>query len=441
MSKRTTAILLIAVVALGAMTGVAAADGHLGVAVEQDADGTSTVTVTDNGTAVENATVNVSAVDAENESYAGAGEYETDANGTAGLEAPEEDVTVELTATSGNETASTTADLEAPDGLELDVDDDESEPVVTVTNDDEAVENASVNVTTVDENATYAGAGDYETDANGTVDLPAAEEDVTVEVTAEYENESVSETVELEAPDGLELEVDDTDEEPTVTVTDADEGVANATVDVALADDADENASYAGTGDYQTDENGTVGLPAAEEDVAVDVTASYDDRTASTTVELAGGEEEENASEETPFGQLMRDFIENISDREGGIGAAVSDFATENNPGNAPDHAGGPGGPDDADGNETDENESAPGNAPDHAGPDGDEDDERGPPAHAGPGDDADEEKEAEEDEAEEDEAEEDDESDDDADDDEDQDDEDDGESGPPDHAGGPGGN
>lgn len=441
MSKRTIGILLIAVVALGAMTGVAAADGHLEVAVE-DADGEPTVTVTENDTAVENATVVVSVADDENASYAGTGEYETDENGTVDLPAADEDVTIQVSVVSDDGAVSTPFELEAPDGLELDVDDDESEPVVTVTNDGEAVENASVNVTTVDENATYAGAGDYETDANGTVDLPAAEEDVTVEVTAEYENDSVSETVELEAPDGLELEVDDTDEEPTVTVTDADEGVANATVVVALADDADENASYAGTGDYQTDENGTVGLPAAEEDVAVDVTASYDDRTASTTVELAGGEEEENASEETPFGQLMRDFIENISDREGGIGAAVSDFATENNPGNAPDHAGGPGGPDDADGNESDENDSAPGNAPDHAGPDGDEDNERGPPAHAGPGgDDADEEEEAEEDEAEEDEAEEDDESDDDADDDEDQDEEDDDESGPPDHAGGPGGN
>ena len=99
MKGRTTAVLLVAVVALGAMTGVAAADGQLGVAVEQDADGTSTVTVTDNGTAVDNATVNVSVVDAENESYAGTDSYETDANGSVDLPAPEEDVTVNVTAT------------------------------------------------------------------------------------------------------------------------------------------------------------------------------------------------------------------------------------------------------------------------------------------------------------------------------------------------------
>jgi len=41
---------------------------------------------------------------------------------------------------------------------------------VTVTDNDTAVENASVNVTTADgQNVTYADEGDYETDENGTV--------------------------------------------------------------------------------------------------------------------------------------------------------------------------------------------------------------------------------------------------------------------------------
>ena len=364
MSERTTAILLVAVVALGAMTGVAAAEGHLGVAVEQDADGTATVTVTENDTAVENATVVVSVVDAENESYAGAGEYETDANGTVELPAPEEDVAVDVTAAADNETASTTVDLEAPDGLELDVENTDGEPIVTVTDDDAAVENASVVVELADEageNASYNGTGEYETDANGTVTLPDAEEDVTVEITAAYENESVSETVEL----------------------------------------------------------------------------------------TAEAEDDEAAAQ--PFGQLVRDFIEGLENREGGIGAAVSDFVTENNPGNAPDHAGGPGGPDDPDDEGAENETDAPGNAPDGVGPDG----EQGPPDHAGDDaedgeDDADDESEAdesedddadedetEEDDAEEDEAEEDDEDEEDEDDDEDDEDDEDGESGPPDHAGG----
>ena len=137
MSERTTAILLIAVVALGAVTGVAAADGDLGVTVD-DADGEPTVEVTENDTAVANATVLVSVVDEddENASYAGAGEYETDANGTVELLAAEQDVTVKLTAAAGNGTASTTVELEAPDGLELEADDTDDEPVVTVTDDD-----------------------------------------------------------------------------------------------------------------------------------------------------------------------------------------------------------------------------------------------------------------------------------------------------------------
>ena len=373
MRQRTTSLLLIAVVALGAMTGVAAADGHLEVGVE-DADGEPTVTVTENDTAVENATVIVSVVDEANESYAGTGQYQTDANGTVPLPVAEEDVSVEITAASGNETIVETFDFEAPDGLELDVEDTDGAPVVTVTDDDTAVENATVNVTTADgQNASYAGDGDYTTDENGTVELTAAEENVTVDVTAEYDNESVTQTVDL-----------------------------------------------------------TVG--------------------------------EDEAAADQPFGQLVREFIESIEDREGGIGGAVSDFVTENNPGNAPDHAGGPGGPADAENASDDGNASAPGNSdkkggergpPDHAGPNGDDGDD----AEEGDGDaegdesedddaeaDDDEEDDAEDDDTEADDADEDDAEDDDAEDEEEADDDDDDEEeeddgGPPDHAGGPGGN
>ncbi|MFO8116499.1 MAG: hypothetical protein R6U01_14280 [Halorubrum sp.] len=298
MKGRTTAVLLVAVVALGAMTGIAAADGDLAVSVDDTGD-EPVVNVTDNGTAVENATVNVSVVDAENESYAGTGEYETDANGTVALPAPEEDVTVNVTAASDNETASAeNVPLEAPaDGLALDVSNTSGEPVVTVTDNDTAVENASVNVTTADgQNATYDGEGSYDTDENGTVTLVAADENVTIDVTAEHENASATATA--------------------------------------------------------------------------DLTAS------------------EEGEEDQPFGLQVQEFIESLQDREGGIGAAVSDFVTENNPGNAPDHAGGPndaaGNASDASGNESD----APGNAPDHAGQGNDG--EQGPPDHAGNGDDAD---------------------------------------------------
>ena len=293
MSNRTIGILLIAVVALGALTGAAAAETALDVAVD-DTDSEPTVTVTANDTAVANATVNVSVADPANESYTGTGDYVTDDNGTVVLPAAAEDVAIVVTAEHANETVSTTADLEAPAGLAVDVTNTDGAPLVTVTDDDESVENASVNVTTApDQNVSYGGDGDYVTDENGTVTLPAPDENVTIAVTATSENETVSTTADL-----------------------------------------------------------TVSADTVEDD--------------------------------QPFGQLVREFIDQLQDREGGIGAAVSDFVTDNNPGNAPDHAGSPGGP--SDGNATDAGNAsdAPGNAPDHAGSGADG--EQGPPDHAGPG-------------------------------------------------------
>jgi len=234
------------------------------------------------------------------------------------------------------------------------------------------------------------------------------------------------------AADGhLEVAVEDADDEPTVTVTQNNTAVENATVVVSVVDA--ENESYAGSGEYQTDANGSVDLPTPEKDITVDVTASDDERTVSTTVELTADEEEDDTAEGTPFGQLMRDFIENISDREGGIGAVVSDFATENNPGNASDDAGD--GNDD-DGNASDDGERGP---PDHAGPDGDDAEDDETEADDTEEEDVDDDDaEADEDDAE---ADEDDEDDDEDDDDAEEDDGDDGKSGPPDRAGGPGDN
>jgi len=123
--------------------------------------------------------------------------------------------------------------------------------------------------------------------------------------------------------------VSNTDGEPVVTVTDDDEAAENASVNVTTADG--QNVTYVGEGSYETDENGTVTLNAAEANVTVDVTAGYENDTVSTTVDLTvdGGEAEDQS-----FGQLVQDFIDRLQDREGGIiGAAVSDFVTENNPG------------------------------------------------------------------------------------------------------------
>ncbi|WP_372911707.1 hypothetical protein [Salinigranum sp.] len=83
-------------------------DTGLAVSVVQNSDGTATVTVTDDGTAVENASVDVTS----DVAYDGNGSYETDATGTVGLPAPDENLTVTVTAVNGSEEVTTTADLE-----------------------------------------------------------------------------------------------------------------------------------------------------------------------------------------------------------------------------------------------------------------------------------------------------------------------------------------
>lgn len=155
----------------------------------------------------------------------------------------------------------------------------------------------------------------------------------------------------------------------TVSVTDGNgSAVENATVNVTLDD---ENATYNGTGDYTTDENGTVELPAPEETVNVSVTAAKDNVTASTTATLEAAEEddEEEDGSNDAFGQDVQAYVHALMNGEGSdvpMGHHVAEFVTENNPGNAPDHAG-------------PKNDTG---MPDHAGPD---EDKRGPPDHAGP--------------------------------------------------------
>ena len=227
------------------------------------------------------------------------------------------------------------AGIAAAEGdLVVEADNLDGEPTVTVTENDTAVANAGVTVETVDENASYAGENEtYVTDENGTVVLPAAEEDVTVEITATHANETATTTVDLTAPIDLGVAVDGADDDPVVVVTDGNGTIENASVTVETVD---ENATYAGVGNYSTDAAGTVDLPVPETNVTVEVTAEHEGETASTTAELIAGADEDPAS----FGQLVREFVASFDDRAGGIGAAVSDYVTENNPGDAPDHAG-----------------------------------------------------------------------------------------------------
>jgi len=94
----------------GVATAAAQTAGNDSVDISVTQDGEEpTVSVTDNGTGVANATVAVEALD--NGSYDGVGEYTTDENGTVELPTPEENATVEATTTVDNVTVSTTADL------------------------------------------------------------------------------------------------------------------------------------------------------------------------------------------------------------------------------------------------------------------------------------------------------------------------------------------
>jgi hypothetical protein len=317
----------------------------LDVDVEQADDGTGTVTVTQYDAAVKGAAIAVN--DLNETDYAGVGTYETDENGTVDLPAPENETTIEVSATSGDLSASTTAELDDSD-LDVAVEQNDDRTVtVTVTRGSAAVEDATV---VVESEGNYAGNGTYETDANGTVDLPAPGSDVDVTLTIVDDGDSVEETVELAGPAGFAVSAEETDDGAVVTVTDNESAVENATVEVESEDD------YAGNGSYETDADGTVNLPGYEgnESVTLDITATYDNETATTTLTL-GEEDEANASQ--PFGQRVSEFVHDLlgdENRTGGIGQEVSKWVREHNPGKA----------------------KGPGDNPGNGG---------GPPAHAGP--------------------------------------------------------
>ncbi|WP_277542215.1 carboxypeptidase-like regulatory domain-containing protein [Haloarcula laminariae] len=198
--------------------------------------------------------------------------------------------------------------------------------------------------------------------------------------------------------DALDVAVDQTDAEPTVTVTDNGTAVENATVTVEALD----NGTYEGTsGSYSTDANGTATLPEPTENVSVEVTATAEGATGSTTADLTVSA----GNESVGFGAQVSAFVESLlAGNTTGVGQQVADYVTENNPGNAPAWAGPPvdddkrGPPEHAGGNDN-ETEGDKRGPPEHAGPSEDSDDaddnetegdERGPPEHAGPSEDSD---------------------------------------------------
>lgn len=124
--------------------------------------------------------------------------------------------------------------------------------------------------------------------------------------------------------------------EVTVRVTGNGSAVEGAEVTVAV----DGNGTYAGTGTHTTGADGTVSLPAPEENVTVTVTASDGDAEASTTVTLVSSEGASNAAE--AFGSDVSSYVQSLNDTEGPKGVLVASWVLANNPGDVPEHAGPP---------------------------------------------------------------------------------------------------
>ncbi|MFC6824928.1 hypothetical protein [Halopelagius fulvigenes] len=354
MRKTKPIVTLLAVVLLAAAVVPAAVSAAPTVEtdVEQDPDtGTAVVTVVQNGTAVENATVEVTTEG----NYSGTGNYTTDANGTVALPEPNETVAVNLTVTVDGESATSSAELyPREDSLDTYVEQaEDGTATVTVTQYGDVVENASVEVSA---DGNYSETGNYTTDANGTVSLSQPEETQNVTVTATYDGLDAEFTTELAgAASELAVSVERGSDGATVEVTRNDTAVENATVEVSA------DGNYSGAGTYRTDADGEVALPAPTENVTVTVTASSEGDEATDTATLTT----EYVAEQKNFGQSVTRFIEALraAGFNGPPGQIISDFVTSNNPGNA----------DDAPGHEK-KNDAAANES---------KDDERGPPEKA----------------------------------------------------------
>ena len=169
--------------------------------------------------------------------------------------------------------------------LEVTQDADTGEVLVSLTG-NVSVANATVNVSTTEENATYTGTGTHETDTNGTLTLPEPNETVTIDVSATAENQTDSGEFEIvPRADSLALGVDQANGTVTVEVTQYGSAVQNATVNVSTTE---ENVSYAGSGTYETDENGTVSFEGPDLPVNVTIDATAGDLSASETLGLEG---------------------------------------------------------------------------------------------------------------------------------------------------------
>ncbi|MFB6135091.1 MAG: DNA primase [Halanaeroarchaeum sp.] len=368
-----TILALVLVVSAAAPAALAQTESSVDVAVEQAHDtGDVIVTVSENGTAIENASIDVTT----DGNYSIGSNVTTDANGTAVLPAPDETIEVTVTATVDNVSVSENATL-APlaDSLSLTVGQTEDlTPTVTVTQYDDPVANASVQVAS-NEDTTYAGAGTYSTGENGTAELPVPEADVNVTVTTSIERSNQTLTANWTGTlEGTAFEVSanqNDDGELEITVTDGGERVDGATVTVSVVG----NGTYAYADTYEA-ENGTLTLPAPTENVTVDVLSTFANESDTATVDLLAPTDENPNND---FAESLVRFIHflQVEGTDGPLGQEIAEFVHEHNP--APDNARGP--PEHAgppqDGEDSDEREGNVTAAEDE------DDGVRGPPEHA----------------------------------------------------------
>ena len=333
-------------------------EDSIDVTIAQNDDGTVRLGVTQYGDALAGADVEISST----VPYAGNGEYTTDANGTVDLLEPNETTEVTATVASGDLEAFGRATVEPIAEFEAALSaNDDGTATVTVTRDDDPVDNASVTVTS---DVPYAGNGTYTTDVNGTVALPEPGRTTNVTVTAQNATDEATTTAELSPVDtGLGVDVvQNSDGTATVSVVDDGTPVENATVNVTS------DVAYDGNGTYETDIDGAVDLPSPDENVTVTVTAINGSEEAMATADLVVVENGGYAT----FGQWVSSYVQELRVRGyfgPGFGQKVSEFATENNPGaeKKPDHAG----PKDDEDEETENAEASEAS------------EERGPPDHA----------------------------------------------------------
>ena len=310
----TTKLLTVLVAALVVSAGAGAVTAGTATQTSADTnvdasydDGAVTLTVTQNGTAVENVTVEANGETVGTTDANGTLTFETNATDELEMEFDGENVDLERTY-AVEDAELVLADDEDEDESELaaDVSYDNGTVDVTVTQNGSAVENA-----TVATNGETVGT----TDANGTLAFETnATEELELEISSgeqELEQEYVLEDGEL-----VREEDDDEDEEVELS---ADVSYDNGTVDVTVTRNgsAVENATVAANGEDvgTTGANGTLTFETnATEELEIEITAGEGEL----ELEYEDGELVEESDEDDEAGPS-----ENASDRAKGVFGAI----------------------------------------------------------------------------------------------------------------------